>query len=358
MIPVRSHVEDNGILVAKYSQWLEFQNYAKNTRVTYMVLMADFCRFLGPRSLTEVTHHDIRAYLHYLQGRGLIGPSLDLKLHALRGFFGFLRLGNLVKSNPARLVKTRRRHRHLPTFPSIEEVTKIIEATRSLRDRALLETLYATGCRLAEVAGMRCEDVDLKEGVIRVTGKGDKERIVLIGRKAREALVAYLGKRRDGYVFRDDRPRKSLAVAKVKPNKNYPATYWRGSWTEYPENNRTGICRRKLLGRVSEMSHDEAQAKLREAIGAPKTERPDFDVPLSTRHIQRIVKLAGLRAGLKGIHTHSLRHAFATHLLDRGTDLRCIQELLGHSSVATTQIYTHVSMEQLGALHTKFHPRG
>jgi site-specific recombinase XerD len=354
---VRSCVDANGILVAKYSQWLEFEHYAENTRVTYMVLMADFCRFLGPRSLTQVTHLDIRAYLQYLQGRGLVGPSLDLKLHALRGFFNFLRLGNLIDHNPARLIKTRKRQRRLPQFPSVEDVTKIIAATRSLRDRALLETLYATGCRLAEVAGMRCEDVDLAQGVIRVLGKGDRERIVLFGEKATEALVAYLGKRRDGYVFRDDRPRQSPAIAKVKPHKKYPATYWRASWSEYPENGRTGIYRRKWLGNVSEMSREEAQAKLREEIGTANTERLDFDVPLSTRHIQRIVKRAVLRAGLKGIRTHSFRHAFATHLLDHGADLRCIQELLGHTSIATTQIYTHVSMDQLARAHKKFHPR-
>ena len=355
-LPVRSYVDENGGLAAKYSQWLEIRNYSENTRLNYVIVIVDFCRFIDSRSITQVTKHDIRAYLQYLQGRGLVSTSLDLKLHALRNFFGFLRLGNLIASNPARFILTRRRHRHLPKFPSIEEVTKIIEATRSPRDRALLETLYATGCRLAEIEGMRCEDVDFAECVIRVLGKGDKERIVLFGTKAKEALLAYLGDRRQGYLFQTNRPKQSLAVTIAKPNKDEPGEWWRGAWSEYPEDSRTGIPHWKWLGRVSQMSRDEAQAYLQTLTLFTKTK--ERNVPLCRRQISRIVKEAALRAGLKGIHTHSLRHAFATHMLDRGTDLRCIQELLGHTSVATTQIYTHVSTEQLSKTHTKFHPRG
>jgi site-specific recombinase XerD len=376
----RSYVEGNRILAAKFSKWLEIQKSA-NTRMTYDIVLADFCRFIGSRSLIEVTHHDIRAYLEYLQDRGLASASLDLKLYALRDFFGFLRLGSRITTNPARFVTTRRRHRHLPQFPSVDEVTRIIEAARSPRDRAILETLYATGCRLAEVQGMRCEDVDLAEGVVRVVGKGDKPRIVLFGTKAREALTTYLAGRVEGYLFRDDRLREALAakrpkpdkvrqsltVRQARPNKDEQAVWWRGFWSEYADD-KVALTRWKWLGRVSEMSRTEAQAKLREAIGTAKTrreairapakpQRPLLDIPLSCRHIQRVVKLAVLRAGLKGFHTHSLRHAFATHLLDRATDLRCIQELLGHRALSDTQIYTHVSMVQLSETHAKFHPR-
>jgi site-specific recombinase XerD len=355
---VRSYAKDNLSLAEKFSQWLEIQNYSPNTRRTYDSLTADFCRFIGARSVTKVTKHEIRAWLQFLQDRGLTSRSLDTKLHGLRGFFGFLRLGNLIPSNPARFVTTRRRHRHLPQFPSIEEVTRIIEATRTPRDRALLETLYATGCRLAEIEGMHCSDVDLAGDVIRVVGKGDKERNVYFGSKAKDALLAYLGNRREGYLFQTDRPRQRMRVTIAKPNKDEPGEWWRGAWIEYPEDSRTGVPHYKWLGRVSKMSRDEAQAYLKTLTLFAKTRSPERNVPLCSRQISRIVKMAALRAGLKGIHTHSLRHAFATHMLNRGTDLRCIQELLGHTSVATTQIYTHVSMEQLSKTHAKFHPRG
>src|ERR1700686_1147272 len=119
--PVRSYAKDNRILAAKFSQWLEIQNYATNTRQTYDVLTSDFCRFIGSRSLTEINRLDIREYLTHLHARGLASSSLDLKLHGLRGFFGFLSLGGLVSSNPARFIQTRKRHRNLPRFPTIEE---------------------------------------------------------------------------------------------------------------------------------------------------------------------------------------------------------------------------------------------
>jgi len=358
MTLVHSYADENVLLAAKFSQWLEIQNYSLNTRRAYDSLTADFCRFIGSRSAIAVTKEDIRAYLQHLQGKGLASSSLDLKLHGLRGFFGFLRKGNLINTNPAQFVSTRRRHRHLPQFPSIEEVSRIIEAARSPRDRALLEVLYATGCRLAELEAMRCEDVDLAGDVIRVLGKGNKERNVYFGSKAKDALLTYLGDRREGYLFQTDRLKQSLAVTVAKPNKDESAEWWRASWTEYPEDSRTGVPHWKWLGPVSKMSFDEATAYLRTLTLFANTKSPERNVPLCSRQIQRIVKLAVLRAGLNGIHTHSFRHAFATHMLDRGTDLRCIQELLGHASVATTQIYTHVSMEQLATSHKKFHPRG
>jgi len=355
--PVRSYAKENDALAAKFAQWLEVQNYAVNTRLAYGTLIADFCRFMGSRNLAEVRHLDIREYLAFLQRRGLGPSSLDLKLHGLRGFFEFLTLRGAVKTNVARFIQTRRRHRGLPHFPTVGEARKIIEAAESPRDRAILETFYATGCRLAEVSGMRCEDVDLAAGVIRVTGKGDVQRIVLFGRMAKEALLAYLGDRREGFLFQTDRSAQTLGVRTAKPNKDQTSVWWRGWWREFPEDADPFITY-KWLGRVSELSREQAQAKLMTLIGSANTTPMKRDLPLSTRQLARIVKGAALRAGVKGISPHSLRHAFATHLLNRGVDLRSLQELLGHSSLSTTQLYTHVAVDQLLAIHKKFHPRG
>jgi site-specific recombinase XerD len=355
---VRSFIDENAVLIAKYSQWLEIQNYPVNTRRTYIGITADFCRFLKSQNILEVTHRDIRAYLEYLHGRGLSAGSVGQKVFGLRGFFAFLALGGLIKTNPARLIQTSRPKRRLPKFPSINEVAKIIEAAKTPRDRALLETLYGTGCRLAEVSGMRCDDVDFEGGIIRVTGKGDKDRIVLFGSKAKEALLEYLGPRREGYLFKGDRSRQKLGVTMARPNKHEPGVWWRAFWSEYSDESRTGVRRFKWLGRVSAMSIKEAQEKLCEIVGDVSTQPIQRDLPLDPRTIQRVVRAAVLRAGLKGIHVHSFRHAFATHLLDSGANLRAIQELLGHSSISDTQIYTHVSMGQLTTAHTKFHPRG
>jgi len=356
--PVRSHADANRLLAAKFSQWLEIQNYSPHTRRTYGILIADFCRFLGARSLTAVAKYDIRTYLQYLQDRGLGTTSLDLKLYGLRGVFEFLCLGGVIQSNPAQLIRTRQRHRHLPQAPTISEVTRVIEAAQSPRDRALLETLYATGCRVAEIAAVRCEDVDFDEGVIRVTGKGEQDRIVVFGEMSKAALVAYLGDRREGFLFHADCPSQQFQVTKAKPNEDEPGVWWRAHWREWPDGRGPAVQHWKWLGRVSEMSWEEAGGRLRELIGPATTKPLARDIPLTTRQIWNIVKRAALRAGLSGIHPHLFRHAFATHLLDRGTDLRCIQELLGHSSVSTTQVYTHVSTTKLAEIHTKFHPRG
>jgi integrase/recombinase XerC len=359
--PVRSYVDDNRILAEKFSQWLEIQEYSPHTRTSYARLIADFCRFIGSRSLTEIKHIDIRNYFVSLQNRGINPRSLDQKLYCLRAFFGFLKLGGAVRTNVARFVSTRRRHRNLPRFPTVKEARQIIEAAKSPRDRAILETFYATGCRLAEVAGMRCEDVDFSDaqvGKILVTGKGDIERIVLFGSKAREALLAYLGDRREGYLFQGDRLRQKCFVTMAKPNKDEPGVWWRGAWSEYPDEGGPGIGRWKWLGRISNMSRDEAQAYLLTLLLFTNTRPTKRDLPMSTRQLDRIVKRAALRAGITGIHPHSFRHAFATHLLGDGANLRGIQELLGHSSISDTMIYTHVSPGQLIDIHKKFHPRG
>lgn len=357
--PIRSYANENLALAAKFSEWLTVRNYSEHTRRAYVGVTADFCRFLGFRDLTQAKPFEIREYLFHLQGRGLASASLDRQLHVLRTFYDFLKLGGKVVSVSPRLILTRRRPpRKLPRHLSIEETTKLLEAAGSLRDRAVLELFYATGGRVSELSQMRCEDVDFKGQSIRVVGKGDKERIVLFGRMANEALLRYLGDRREGYVFQDERPHQKLRVTKAKPNKDEAGVWWRGNWREYPEGRGLDVRHWKWLGRVSAMTREEARAKLRDEIGTANTTRPKIDRSLGHKTLYRIVQHAALRAGLKGVHPHTLRHSFASHLLNNGAGIREIQELLGHSSVSTTQCYTHVAIRNLLETHKQFHPRG
>jgi site-specific recombinase XerD len=350
--PVRSFVRDNLELASKFDAWLQAQHYSSHTRRAYRSLTTYLCEFISSRSLLEITRFDLREFLTYLYKRGLSPSSMARQSYALKTFFDFLNLGGLVDSNIASRMKARKVNRKLPRFLSIEEVERLIAAAKTPRDRALIEVFYATGCRLAEVARMRLEDIDFESRTIRVIGKGNKERIVLFGMPAKDAILAYLKGRTDGYLFRDDPPPRGLHVYRQGPNAVCATEYWQGYWRE----GNPGVASTKWLGKVSEMTHEQALEKLA-AVVTDFAQRPTVDKPLGPRHIYRIVKRAAIAAGLKDVHPHCLRHSFASHLLNSGADIRSVQVLLGHSDISTTCIYTHVSIVNLLDAHKKFHPR-
>jgi integrase/recombinase XerC len=216
-------------------------------------------------------------------------------LAVLRSFFKYLRREGLVKANPASLVSMPRLEKHLPAFLTIDQAAALMESPTGqdrffLRDRAILETFYSTGIRLSELVELSLEDIDFESGLVRIRGKGKKERIVPIGSKAVVAIKKYLEIRRTLH------SPQALFI------------------------NRSG-------------------------------ER------LTARSVARVVKRYLSRIGLSEVSPHGLRHSFATHLLEDGADLRAIQELLGHSSIATTQRYTHLNADQLMAIYDKAHPR-
>jgi len=256
----------------------------------------------GDVRVEKIDHLAIRAYLSRLY-REHKKSSLARKLAAQRSFFRYLVDEGLIKRSPAEIVATPKQEKNLPSFLSVDEVFALVEkpdpATPwGARDRAILETLYSCGIRVSELVGLSDGDADFHLGIVRVYGKGRKERIVPIGEKAIEALRAYL-------------PRRDEVLA-----------------------------RRKKSG--------------------PRT--PLFVNPrgtrLTARSVARILQKHVLRSGLlRKVSPHALRHTFATHLLDAGADLRAIQELLGHVSLSTTQRYTHVSMDKLMEVYDKAHPR-
>lgn len=272
-----------------------------HTLRAYRSDLEDFFSFAAvePEKVEPIT---IRGFISHQILSGKSKSTVARKLSTLRSFFSYLYQEGLLKINPARVVSSVKVKRALPKFLTVDDAFRLVEAPKEdkftyCRDRAILEVLYGSGIRVSELCGLNIEDIDLKEGLIKVKGKGNKERIVPIGQKAKEALKKYLALR---------------SILKIKK----------------------GI----------------------------KTEDSALFINLrgsrvSTRQIRKIVdKYAKTIGLLEKISPHTMRHTFATHLLMEGADLRVIQELLGHSSLSTTQIYTHVDFKHLIEIYDKAHP--
>ena len=275
-----------------------------NTLAAYRSDIVRFSRWRkehAPGPLAALDIATLAGYVDYLARSGLAPSSIGRNLAALSTFYRFLIYDGRLSENVARLLVAPAVWDRLPTVLGPSAVDRLLSApdreqTLGRRDRAALETLYATGCRASEVVGLRPGDLDLVGGSARCIGKGDKERIVPLGARAREALSEYMTR---------DRPRLIAGRLDV-PN--------------------IFVTRR---GR-----------------------------PLSRIGLWKVVKTHALAAGLPGaVSPHTLRHSFATHLLAGGADLRVVQEMLGHASIATTQIYTRVELSRLREVHAKFHPR-
>jgi len=256
-------------------------------------------RAAGP---DELSPHDLRRFQAALQQAGYARTTISRKLAALRSFYKFAMREALATSNPAKPLRNPRRRRKLPHVLSDKEVGRLLQAppadtAAGLRDRAILETIYSAGLRVSELVGLQDGDLDRDDQIIRVRGKGRKERICPLGSFALRAIDAYAKRRR-----RSDKA--------------------------------------EALGRQAPVFVNR------------------FGNALTTRSVGRLLEKHLLTADLDArTSPHTLRHSFATHLLDRGADIRSVQELLGHKSLATTQIYTHVSAASLRQIYEKAHPR-
>jgi len=342
-------------LVADYFEDNEIRGLSKATMERYRSVYRDFFHLTSGIPVVSVRPRDVREYLAWQHDRGASSQTLRRSLCALRSLFRFAEMLELVSVSPARAVQTRRFSRKLPKPISEDNVNKLIASGATLRDQALLETLYATGCRAFEVTGMRVDDVAWGERQIRVLGKGQKERLVPLNAIAIQRLKAYLKKRKTGFLFqREGKPDQRGFV--TTNNK----THWQGRWLEYLPIGNDGRLRFRrayiTLGKIEEMSRDEAEQKLRTLlVGELRSRRrPEQDEQLTGRAVYDIVQKAAARAGIGRVHPHQLRHSFATHLLDHGAGLLEIRDMLGHASIVTTQIYAHVSqakIRQTIALH-------
>jgi len=276
------------------------KNVSAHTERSYLSDLLQFADFLDGMDAAEIDHQTLRQFIALLLKNETKKTSIARKLSALRSFFKYLNRENILLSNPARLVSTPRREKRLPAVLTVDDTQRLMEAPGAAmhddndtiyRDRAVLETLYSTGIRASELIGMNHDDIDRHDRLIRVRGKGRKERVVPIGQKALDAIDAYLKRRR---------------------NTQDPAPIFTG----------------------------------------PSGKR------LTARTVQRILENYRKSLGLaQKASPHTLRHSFATHLLESGADLRAIQELLGHASLSTTQRYTHLNLDSLMDTYDRAHPR-
>jgi len=279
------------------------RNRSPNTISAYR---RDAKRFLkninykSPQTLNSLKPKDITEYLKKLRASGLSSVSSARSLATVKGLYRYLIAEGLVTANPAEVVEAPRLWRRIPVVMSIEEVESLLgapslENPQGLRDSAMLETIYATGIRVSELIKIRLKDLNLEVGYLTTIGKGSKERIVPLG----EVAVQRIGQYRES-----GRP-----------------LLMKGKSTEF-----------LFVSRLSK--------------------------PMTRQAFWKIVKKYSLKAGiLKKISPHSLRHSFATHLLERGADLRSVQKMLGHSDITTTQIYTHVAKTRIKEIYDKIHPR-
>ncbi len=291
--------------VAAFLRYLEVERrYSSRTLGEYESDLRQLCAYLEERSidLLQVDSLALRGFLSRMHGE-LSPASVARKLAAIRSLYRFLQKRGLVEANPGTLVATPKQRKGLPKVVPIDEVTALLETPRresvlGSRDRAILEVLYGGGLRCSELCGLDLSSLDRGGGLVRVVGKGDKERVIPIGRKAWAAIEHWLSVR----------PRL-FSTARRGQDPHAVFVNYRG-------------------GRLS--------------------------TRWVARAIDRYTRICALQ---RKVHPHALRHSFATHLLDNGADLRGIQELLGHASVSTTQRYTHVTVEHLMSVYDKAHPR-
>lgn len=281
------------------------KNLSENTINSYKSDLTSFLNFItqsGIDDLSDIKTTHISSFFKLLKDAGLNETSAARYFSSIKGFFKYLYRNEYIKTNPVERISPPKISRKLPEVLNVREINLILEQpnvkdTIGLRDKAILELFYACGTRISELINIKVNDLFLSEEVIRVFGKGSKERLIPIGSSAIKWVIEYLKKSRP------------LLVKNIK-SENYLFLNQRG--TKF---SRMGIW----------------------------------------KIVRQYVKQAGIE---KNVHPHTFRHTFATHLIEGGADLRAVQEMLGHSDISTTQIYTHIDRDYIKLVHKKFHPRG
>ncbi len=288
--------------VSEYTDYLKIEKrQSQNTLAAYRRDVSRFAKYLPNKRLDDAKISDVRSFLVFLRNEeGLAPSSVARCLSSLKSFYEYLSVENLISENPTETIASPRPWRKLPNVMSVEEVDALITAPdintlAGIRDLAMLELIYATGLRVSELVSLKMSAVDLEVGYLRSLGKGSKERVVPIGDVAKTAIESYVNNARP--LFQKKRRSGDLFLTR-RGNAMTRQGFW------------------------------------------------------------KILKKYSIKAKIEGaVSPHALRHAFATHLLERGADLRSVQMMLGHSDISTTQIYTHVLRQRMREVHERFHPR-
>ena len=287
--------------IAKFIRALQERNASAHTIKAYRTDLEEFSAYVGPQGWGDIDHVLIRGYLSSLYERGLSKTTVARGLAAIRSLYRWLAQEGEVDQNPAKLVATPKLPKKLPRVPTIEEVNTVLDSQMSEssafaeRDRAIMELLYGCGIRNSELIGINLDDIRWSNEIVLVRGKGKKERYVPFGESAAEAVKAYL-------------PRRQQVIGETRSSERALLVNLRGS-------------------------------------------------RLTTRSVGRIVKQVAVSKGLSpDVHPHTLRHAFGTHMLEEGADLRAIQEMLGHERLATTQRYTQLTVKHVMEVYDRTHP--
>lgn len=291
-------------LIQKFIEYLEYEKgYSKKTIISYEKDLELFNKYLKENNIKEIKNIEynvIRKYLSYLHDNKYESTSVSRKISALRSFFKYNIKEKVITNNPMTLISNPKKEKKLPKYLNYEEIEKLLNSIEmnkkeGIQERLIIELLYSTGIRVSELVNIKIKDIKIKENQINILGKGNKERIVLFGEKAKEIIKIYLNAYKD-----------------------------------------------EFIGNISN------QYLLINKKGKQ----------LTTNKIELIVKDVLKKSALKlNISPHTLRHTFATHMLDSGADLKSVQELLGHENLKTTAIYTHISNERLKHIYINSHPR-
>ena len=280
-------------LISEYLNWLEIERgLSKNTLEAYKNdLIGFFDYFQNVENLDEIKRNNFSEYTMFLASNNISSSSITRKLASIKGFFKYISANREIKSNPALSINAKKIPKRLPKVISSDEIKTILKNNMTIKEKAVFELLYATGLRVSELVNLEVKNIDLKNNLIKTTGKGSKERFVPVGKKAKAALNEYLKQRE--------------LILKT------------GFGSNHKEN--------------SIFINDNGKK-------------------ITRQWVYNFIKKQGELIH-KHISPHTIRHSFATHLLENGADLRAVQELLGHSSVVTTQLYTHISKKRLKEIY-------